>query len=126
MTQQANTPLYDVLIVGAGISGIGLGIRLRETGFDNFVILEKAADLGGTWRDNTYPGCACDVPSALYSYSFAQKPDWSRAFAGQAEIAAKPRTRLCQRHLVTAFGGNAGGFQTGDAATDHQHLLWCR
>ena len=71
MTQQANTPIYDTLIVGAGISGIGLGIRLKEAGFDNFVILEKAADLGGTWRDNTYPGCACDVPSALYSYSFA-------------------------------------------------------
>ncbi|MBQ23330.1 NAD(P)/FAD-dependent oxidoreductase [Alcanivorax sp.] len=86
MTQQANTPIYDTLIVGAGISGIGLGIRLKEAGFDNFVILEKAADLGGTWRDNTYPGCACDVPSALYSYSFAQKPDWTRAFAGQAEI----------------------------------------
>lgn len=78
--------IYDVLIVGAGISGIGAGIRLLKEGFTDFVILEKAADLGGTWRDNTYPGCECDVPSALYSYSFAQKPDWSRNFAGQAEI----------------------------------------
>ena len=86
MTQQANTPLYDVLIVGAGISGIGLGIRLREAGFDNFVILEKAADLGGTWRDNTYPGCACDIPSNLYSFSFAPNPRWSRAFSQQAEL----------------------------------------
>lgn len=102
MTQQANTPIYDVLIVGAGISGIGLGIRLREAGFDNFVILEKAADLGGTWRDNTYPGCACDVPSALYSYSFAQKPDWSRAFAGQAEILDYVRD-TANRHNIPGF-----------------------
>lgn len=77
---------YDVIVIGAGISGIGAGIRLLGEGFQNFLILEKAADLGGTWRDNTYPGCECDVPSLLYSYSFAQKPDWTRAFAGQAEI----------------------------------------
>lgn len=86
MTQKTHPPIYDVLAIGAGISGIGLGIRLLDAGIDNFVILEKASGLGGTWRDNTYPGCACDVPSALYSYSFAQKPDWTRAFAGQAEI----------------------------------------
>ncbi|WP_297767029.1 flavin-containing monooxygenase [uncultured Alcanivorax sp.] len=102
MTQQANSPIYDVLIVGAGISGIGLGIRLQDAGFDNFVILEKAADLGGTWRDNTYPGCACDVPSALYSYSFAQKPDWSRAFAGQTEILDYVRD-TANRHNIPGF-----------------------
>ncbi len=81
-------PVRDVavLVIGAGISGIGAGIRLHREGFTDFAILEKADSLGGTWRDNTYPGCACDVPSALYSYSFAQKPDWSRLFAGQAEI----------------------------------------
>ncbi len=76
----------EIAIVGAGISGIGAAIRLLGEGFKDFVILEKADSLGGTWRDNTYPGCACDVPSALYSFSFAQKPDWTRAFAGQAEI----------------------------------------
>lgn len=76
----------QVVIIGAGISGIGAAIRLREQGEKDFIILEKATSLGGTWRDNTYPGCACDVPSALYSFSFAQKPDWSRVFAGQAEI----------------------------------------
>ena len=84
--RKAPEHIYDVLIVGAGISGIGAAIRLLKEGFTDFVILEKAADLGGTWRDNTYPGCECDVPSALYSYSFAQKPDWTRNFAGQAEI----------------------------------------
>ncbi len=77
---------YEVLIVGAGISGIGAGIRLLDEGIRDFAILEKAEDLGGTWRDNTYPGCACDVPSALYSFSFSQKHDWSRVFAGQQEI----------------------------------------
>lgn len=86
MSVETHTRVYDALIIGAGISGIGAGIRLRENGFENFLILEKAGELGGTWRDNTYPGCACDVPSALYSYSFAQKPDWSRTFAGQSEI----------------------------------------
>ncbi|MDX1805009.1 MAG: NAD(P)/FAD-dependent oxidoreductase [Alcanivorax sp.] len=102
MTQQANNPVYDVLVVGAGISGIGLGIRLKEADINNFVILEKADDLGGTWRDNTYPGCACDVPSALYSYSFAQKPDWSRAFAGQAEILDYVRD-TAQRHDIQRY-----------------------
>jgi cation diffusion facilitator CzcD-associated flavoprotein CzcO len=76
----------DVAIVGSGFSGLGMAIALRRAGRDDFVVLEKASDLGGTWRDNTYPGCACDVPSHLYSYSFAPNPDWSRAFAGQAEI----------------------------------------
>ena len=102
MTQHANPPLHDVLIIGAGISGIGLAIRLREAGFNNLVILEKAGDLGGTWRDNTYPGCACDVPSALYSYSFAQKPDWSRAFAGQAEILDYVR-ETAHRHDIPSL-----------------------
>jgi cation diffusion facilitator CzcD-associated flavoprotein CzcO len=76
----------EVLIIGAGVSGIGAAIRLRQAGIDDFVVLEKAGDVGGAWRENTYPGCACDVPSALYSYSFAPNPDWTRAFAGQAEI----------------------------------------
>ncbi|HKY90789.1 MAG TPA: NAD(P)/FAD-dependent oxidoreductase [Nevskiaceae bacterium] len=76
----------DVAVIGAGISGIGAAIQLRELGITDFVVLEKAPSLGGTWRDNTYPGCACDVPSALYSYSFAQKKDWTRLFAGQREI----------------------------------------
>ncbi|MGJ8669296.1 MAG: flavin-containing monooxygenase [Oceanococcus sp.] len=78
--------LLDVIVIGAGVSGLGAGIRLLGDGFINFLILEKASSLGGTWRDNNYPGCECDVPSALYSYSFEQKGDWSQAFAGHAEI----------------------------------------
>lgn len=92
--------IYDVVVIGAGISGIGAGIRLLGEGFTNFLILEKAADLGGTWRDNSYPGCECDVPSALYSYSFAQKPDWSRNFAGQAEILDYVRQTAEQYGIV--------------------------
>lgn len=76
----------EVLVVGAGFSGIGAAIRLRQAGFEDLLVLEKAPDLGGTWRDNTYPGCAVDVPSSLYSYSFAPNPDWSRVFARQPEI----------------------------------------
>jgi cation diffusion facilitator CzcD-associated flavoprotein CzcO len=75
-----------VAVIGAGMSGIGAAIHMRRAGIDDFVLLERGAEPGGTWRDNTYPGCACDVPTALYSYSFAPKPDWSRAFAPQEEI----------------------------------------
>ena len=75
-----------VVIIGAGFGGIGAGIRLRQAGVTDFVILERAAAVGGTWRDNTYPGCACDVPSHLYSYSFAPNPGWSHSFSRQPEI----------------------------------------
>jgi cation diffusion facilitator CzcD-associated flavoprotein CzcO len=89
-----------IVIIGAGASGIGAAIRLRQRGITDFVVLEKADDLGGTWRDNTYPGCACDVPSALYSYSFAPNPEWTYAFAGQAEIRRYLRD-TAQRFGVT-------------------------
>lgn len=75
-----------MLIVGAGFSGIAMGAKLKRAGIEDFLILEKATDVGGTWRDNRYPGCACDVPSRLYSLHDAPKPDWSRDFAGAQEI----------------------------------------
>jgi cation diffusion facilitator CzcD-associated flavoprotein CzcO len=75
-----------VAIIGAGLGGIGAAIRLRQAGVTDVVILERAAAVGGTWRDNTYPGCACDVPSHLYSFSFAPNPDWSHSFSRQPEI----------------------------------------
>ena len=78
----------EALIIGSGLSGIGAAVTLRNAGVRDLAVIEKADDLGGTWRDNTYPGCACDVPSALYSYSFAPNPEWTRAFAGQPEIRA--------------------------------------
>ncbi|HEY0276478.1 MAG TPA: NAD(P)/FAD-dependent oxidoreductase [Paenirhodobacter sp.] len=75
-----------ILIIGAGFGGVGLGARLLAEGRDDFIILERADEVGGTWRDNTYPGAACDVPSHLYSFSFLPKPDWSRVFAPGPEI----------------------------------------
>jgi cation diffusion facilitator CzcD-associated flavoprotein CzcO len=75
-----------VAIVGAGFSGLGLAIRLKQEGIEDFAVLERAGDIGGTWRDNTYPGCACDVPSHLYSFSFAPNPDWSRTYSPRREI----------------------------------------
>ena len=83
MTQQH---IYDTFVVGAGISGIAAAIRLKKVGYNNFKIIEKATRVGGTWRENTYPGCGCDVPSALYSYSFAPSAKWSHLFARQPEI----------------------------------------
>ena len=73
-------------VIGAGFGGIATAIRLRQSGITDFVVFERAAELGGTWRDNTYPGCACDVESHLYALSFTGRPDWTRKFAGQDEI----------------------------------------
>jgi cation diffusion facilitator CzcD-associated flavoprotein CzcO len=79
-------PHHRVAIVGAGFSGLGLAIGLIRRGTTDVVLFERAEDVGGTWRDNTYPGAACDVPSALYSFSFAPNPSWSRSFSPQREI----------------------------------------
>ena len=81
-----SSPDFPIAILGAGFGGIGMAIRLKQAGIDSFTIFERADEIGGTWRDNTYPGAACDVPSHVYSFSFEQKPDWSRAFAGSDEI----------------------------------------
>lgn len=75
-----------VVIIGSGFAGLAMAVRLKQQGEHDFVVLERASDVGGTWRDNTYPGCACDVPSNLYSFSFAPNPGWSRAFSTQPEI----------------------------------------
>jgi len=77
-----------VAVIGAGFAGLGAAIRLRAAGFREVTVYERAADLGGTWRDNRYPGCACDIPSHLYSFSFAPNPDWTRMYPARAEIHA--------------------------------------
>jgi cation diffusion facilitator CzcD-associated flavoprotein CzcO len=84
-----------IVIIGAGFGGIGMAIALKQAGFEDFVILEKSDDLGGTWHHNQYPGCACDVPSPLYSYSFELNPSWSRLFAPRQEIWEY--LRMCAR-----------------------------
>ncbi len=76
------------MVIGAGFGGLGAGVALQRAGIDRFAILEASDAVGGTWRDNTYPGCACDIPSHLYSFSFAQNPDWSRSYPAQPEIEA--------------------------------------
>jgi cation diffusion facilitator CzcD-associated flavoprotein CzcO len=88
-----------VVVVGAGMAGILAAIKLREAGVRDVVVYEKADRLGGTWRENTYPGIACDVPSHLYSYSFAPNPDWSHYFSPGAEIAAYLE-RVAREHDV--------------------------
>ncbi|WP_206065017.1 NAD(P)/FAD-dependent oxidoreductase [Nocardioides sp. JQ2195] len=76
------------LVIGAGFAGLGTAIKLQENGETDFLVIEKSSDVGGTWQANTYPGAACDVPSQLYSYSFAPNPDWSMSFSPQPEIQA--------------------------------------
>jgi cation diffusion facilitator CzcD-associated flavoprotein CzcO len=86
-----------VAVIGSGFGGIGTAIRLMREGIDDFVLLERADEVGGTWRDNTYPGCECDVQSHLYSFSFAPNPAWSRSFSPQPEIQAY--LRRCAREF---------------------------
>lgn len=90
--------MLTAIIVGAGFSGLCAGIALKRAGIHDFVILEKADGVGGTWRDNTYPGAACDIPSHLYSYSFEPNPRWQRAYGGQPEILAY------LEHCATKYG----------------------
>ena len=77
---------YQALIIGAGFGGLGMAIRMKQQGFSDVLLIEKGSDVGGCWRDNTYPGAACDVPSHLYSFSFERHYPWSRRFAPQGEI----------------------------------------
>ncbi len=104
---------FEIVIVGAGLAGIGMAIALKEDGREDFVILERAADLGGTWRDNSYPGCACDIPSVLYSYSSEQNPRWSRAFARQPEIWAYMHD-VARRHELGPHSASESRAQGGE------------
>jgi cation diffusion facilitator CzcD-associated flavoprotein CzcO len=83
--QEAGPATLDVVVIGAGLSGLCIARHLQRAGF-SYRLLEQAHDIGGTWRDNTYPGCGCDIPSPLYSFSFAQRSNWTRLFATQPEI----------------------------------------
>ncbi|MFJ9819910.1 flavin-containing monooxygenase [Streptomyces sp. NPDC101151] len=87
-----------VAVIGSGFGGLGAAVRLRREGITDFAVLERADSVGGTWRDNSYPGCACDVPSHLYSFSFAPNPDWPRTFSGQRHI------RAYLEHVTDVFG----------------------
>jgi cation diffusion facilitator CzcD-associated flavoprotein CzcO len=119
----------DIAIIGSGFAGIGAAIRLQQAGFEDYVVLERAADVGGTWRDNHYPGCACDVPSHLYSFSFAPNPGWTRSFSPQPEIwdylrrvadehGVTQRTRFGAEVIDAAWNEDAGHWEIETAAGD--------
>lgn len=119
---QPNTTLpahTDVAIIGAGFAGLGMAIELKRAGREDFVVLDRAAEVGGTWQANTYPGCQCDIPSNLYSFSFAPNPGWSRTFAMQPEIwdylrrvadefGVRPHLRLGCEVTAAAWDEEAG------------------
>ncbi|KVZ08714.1 alpha/beta hydrolase fold domain-containing protein [Burkholderia stagnalis] len=116
----AAAPLAAI-IIGAGFAGIGMAIALQRAGMHDFVILERAHDVGGVWRDNSYPGAACDVPSHLYSFSFEPNPRWSRTFAPQAEIHAY--LQHCARKYGLARHLRFGA-EVAHARYDEPHALW--
>ena len=103
---------FETAIIGSGFAGLGMAIRLKREGTDDFVLFEKEDDVGGTWYVNTYPGCQCDIPTQLYSYSFARNPNWSRLYPLQEEIlryirACRRIARLAaSRHGCHATGGS--------------------
>jgi cation diffusion facilitator CzcD-associated flavoprotein CzcO len=119
----APPPAADVrvAVVGAGFAGLGMAIALARQGIRDFAVLERAGAVGGTWRDNTYPGCACDVPSNLYSYSFSPNPDWSRTFSSQPEIHRYLRRCVDRydlgRHLLLDH-------DVRSASWDDDHARW--
>lgn len=110
-----------VAIAGSGFSGLGAAIRLKQAGFDDLVVFERAQDVGGTWRDNSYPGCACDVESHLYSFSFAPNPDWSRTFSPQPEIQAY--LRRCARDY-DVLRHVRFGHEVREATWDDERQRW--
>lgn len=114
----ATSKVASVLIIGAGFAGLGSAIRLRQAGIDDIVILERGSEVGGTWRDNQYPGAACDIPSNLYSYSFAQNPDWSRSFSGAPEILGYIHHLVQEFKLqpLIRFGHNVTGLSFDEAS----------
>lgn len=130
MTSPAADAPLEVLVVGAGFSGLCLGARLRRAGVSSFRILEKAHEIGGTWRDNTYPGCACDVPSHLYSLSFAPRADWTRLYPEQAELldylkrfadrfGLAPHLRLNREMTAAEWDEAAGLWRVATAQGEH-------
>ncbi len=121
MKTTAVTRKPSVVIIGAGFGGLGMALELQRAGIESYTILEKAADLGGVWRENDYPGAACDVPSMLYSWSFEQKSDWPRRFSQQRDIHEYMRT-VAEKHGLSAkirFGA-----EVTDAEFDEQQGIW--
>ena len=134
MTAQAAissaTKPYDAIVLGAGLGGLCMAIQLRQRGNDNFIVLEKGADVGGTWRDNSYPGCACDVQSHMYSFSFEGKADWTKRYAPWHEIrdyilkttdkyGIRPFCRFNQEVTSAHFDEKTGLWDVGTTTGEH-------
>ncbi|MEU0265064.1 NAD(P)/FAD-dependent oxidoreductase [Nocardioides sp. NPDC006303] len=110
--------VHDVVIIGTGFSGLAMGTQLKRRGNEDFIILERANEVGGTWRDNTYPGAACDQPSHMYSYSFRLNPDWSSIFSEQPEILDYLKATAEEEDLLPHVRFNANvDIATWDADT---------
>ena len=112
---------YQVGIIGAGFGGLGAAIQLHRSGNDSFVVFERAAEVGGTWRDNSYPGCACDVPSHLYSFSFEPNSNWSRSYSGQAEILEYLKTCVAKNGIKEKIRFNS---ELKTAQFDEKNVWW--
>lgn len=111
----------DVLIIGAGFSGLGMAIQLRKSKSTSFLVIEKDPEIGGTWWENHYPGCACDIPSHLYSFSFDLNPAWSRMYSGQAEILSYLKSSAARHGVLPHILLNTA---LTEAIWDEQNLLW--
>ncbi|MEV6393076.1 flavin-containing monooxygenase [Nocardia xishanensis] len=111
----------SIIIIGAGFAGLGMALELRRAGLENFTILERAADLGGVWRENTYPGAACDVPSPLYSWSYEPKSDWPRRFSEQRDIHGYMRG-VADKHDLARY--IRFGTEVTDAEFDERTGRW--
>ncbi|KRF36908.1 flavin-containing monooxygenase [Nocardioides sp. Soil805] len=120
-TSQTLPTAVTHLVVGAGFAGLGAAIRLDEAGESDFLVIEKDGDVGGTWRANTYPGAACDVPSQLYSFSFAPNPEWTRSFSPQPEIHAYLRRVARESGVLDRF---AFGTTLEEARYDEVARRW--
>src|SRR3954462_4143359 len=121
MSTQTLPERTRTLVIGAGFAGLGAAIKLDEAGQTDFLVVDKGATVGGTWRDNTYPGAACDVPSQLYSFSFAPNTEWSRSFSPQPEIQAYLEDVARQSGVLDRFHF---GVTVEDAAWDEQDHVW--
>jgi cation diffusion facilitator CzcD-associated flavoprotein CzcO len=113
--------ILNVAVIGSGFGGLGTAIRLKDAGIGNFVLFERASDLGGTWRDNTYPGCRCDVASDLYSFSFEPNPRWSNTFSYQPEIWAYLQDVAAKNDLRKLIKFN---HDVTDVSFDSPSKLW--
>jgi cation diffusion facilitator CzcD-associated flavoprotein CzcO len=122
MFKQTEVPSSTgVAIIGSGFSGLAMAVELKRSGRNDFVILERAHDVAGTWRDNTYPGCACDVPSHLYSFGFAPNPEWSSTFSPQPEIYAYIRRVAEEQGLMPHV---RFGIEVERASWDDEQAVW--